>query len=198
MGSVNGLILASASPRRSELLRSIGVEFAIVPGSAIELHDEQLSARELCEENARRKAREIAAKNPAAVVLGADTLVARGGRIYGKPRDLAEARLMLRELSGKNHEVVTGLCLVQMSTGRELVFHDVTFVTFRELTDETISQYIAEVPVLDKAGAYAIQDHGEMLVQEISGSFSNVVGLPLERLMTELDRWQIPYNLRKR
>jgi septum formation protein len=194
MNGRSKIILASASPRRSELLRSIGVAFEIAPSSAQELHDESLRAVELCEINARRKAEEVAARNADAMVLGADTLVTLDARIFGKPADLNDARRMLRELSGRTHEVVTGLCLLQQSSGRRSQFHDVTRVTFKILTEEIIAAYTAAVAVLDKAGAYGIQEKGEMLVERIEGSWSNVVGLPLERLAVEFARWSIPHG----
>ncbi|MGZ8921112.1 MAG: Maf family protein [Limisphaerales bacterium] len=188
------LILASASPRRSELLRSLEVAFEVVSSSAEELHDAKLSAPEICETNAQLKAEQVAALHPEEVVLGADTLVTVESRIYGKPPDLDAAKKMLRELSGRTHEVVTGVCLVQKSSGKRSVFHEVTRVTFKTLTEETVAAYVTAVAVLDKAGAYGIQEKGEMLVERIDGSWSNVVGLPLERLAVELSRWSIPYG----
>jgi septum formation protein len=192
------IILASASPRRSELLRSMGVAFGVIPSKADEVHDEQLGAAELCEINARRKAGEVARRFPESIVLGADTLVTLAPRIYGKPRDLSMAKDFLRELSGRTHEVITGVCLMQVSSARETVFHDVTQVTFKTLSEETIAKYVSQVAVLDKAGAYAIQECGDLLVEKISGSFSNVVGLPTERLAQEFERWSVPYNERSR
>lgn len=190
------IILASASPRRSDLLKSIGVLFEVVPSTADELHDERQGATALCELNAERKAGDVAARFPNAAVLGADTLVTLEGRIFGKPRDLAEAKTMLRALSGATHEVVTGLCLKHNAGGRNSAFHEVTRVTFKALSDAAIDDYISTVPVLDKAGAYGIQEHGEILVEKIEGSFSNVVGLPLERLGQEFDLWGVTYNKR--
>jgi septum formation protein len=192
------LILASASPRRSELLRSMGVSFETVPSAADEVHDEQRAAAHLCELNAERKAAEVSARFPNDIILGADTLVTLPPRIYGKPCDLTMAKDFLRELSGRTHEVITGVCLMQLSTARKSVFHDVTHVTFKTLSDVTIDCYITQVAVLDKAGAYAIQECGDLLVEKISGSFSNVVGLPTERLAQEFDRWSIPYSERSR
>lgn len=186
------LILASASPRRSELLGSIGVAFEVVPSRAEELYDESLSAVELCRINAERKAEEVAARYPQAIVLGADTLVTFDSRIYGKPADLRDARRMLGELSGRTHDVVTGVCLLQVRSGRRSVLHDVTCVTFQSLRAAAIDAYISLVNVLDKAGAYAIQERAEMLVEKTDGSFSNVVGLPLETLTAELNHWGIP------
>ena len=190
------IILASASPRRSELLRSLGVEFEVIPSNADELHDESLDARELCELNAERKALEVAERFPEAVVLGADTLVTLNSKLYGKPADLAAANTMLRELSGRTHEVITGLCLLHRGARKGSIFHDVTRVTFKELTESVIEKYVSSVQVLDKAGAYGIQERGEMLVEKIEGSFSNVVGLPLERLSQEFSLWKIPHELK--
>ena len=189
---MNKIILASASPRRLELLKSLGVAFEVVPSLAVELHDERLSAVQLCEINALRKAEEVAARFPEAVVLGADTLVTLASKNYGKPANRDEARRMLHELSGRTHEVVTGVSLLQRSSGRRSVFHEVTRVTFKQLSEEIVEAYLSAVAVLDKAGAYAIQEKGEMLVERIDGSWSNVVGLPTERLLAEFDGWSVP------
>ena len=185
------IILASASPRRSELLRSLGVEFDVIPSKAEELHDESMDARKLCELNAERKASEVAHRFPQAVVLGADTLVALGSKLYGKPADLTVAKKMLRELSGRTHEVITGMCLMNLAFGHHSTFHQVTLVAFKQLTASVIESYVSLVEVLDKAGAYGIQERGEMLVERIEGSYSNVMGLPVERLSEELTRWSI-------
>jgi septum formation protein len=180
------LILASASPRRADLLRQLGLEFQISPSAATEVHQEQLTARELSQLNAYRKARAVAKQWPDVVVLGADTLVTLGQRLYGKPADLADARRMLSELQGRTHQVVTGVCLIHRRTRRQRIFADTTEVTFRALDAAGIDRYLGQVNPLDKAGAYAIQEHGELIVHEISGSFSNVMGLPVERLQLEL------------
>jgi septum formation protein len=183
------LILASASPRRAELLRQLHPEFQIVPSDATEIMDEQLSPRELCQLNAHRKARAVAKKIPDALVLGADTLVFLDREIMGKPRDLAEARRMLARLQGRTHQVVTGLSLIHLRGRRERLFAVGTDVTFRPLDKSQINGYLSQIKPLDKAGAYAIQEHGDDIVADISGSFSNVVGLPMERLETELKGW---------
>jgi septum formation protein len=183
------LILASASPRRAELLRQLELEFQIVSSDATEVFDEQLSPLELCQLNAHRKARAVAKKIPDALVLGADTLVFLNGEIMGKPRDLAEARRMLAQLQGCMHQVVTGVSLIHLRAHRERLFAASTDVTFLPLTTEQINNYLGRMNPLDKAGAYAIQEHGEMIVSEISGSYSNVVGLPVERLQEELTSW---------
>ena len=176
------IILASASPRRVELLRSLGLEFEIVPSDAVECDEHPVSPRDLALHNAQLKARDVAAKRPDAWVIGADTIVVLAGQVYGKPRDLEEARHMLRNLSGRSHCVVTGVCLI---AGVERSFAVETWVQFRDLAEADVERYIAAVNTLDKAGAYAIQE-GPPIVATIDGSFSNVVGMPLERLVIEL------------
>jgi septum formation protein len=205
------LILASASPRRAELLRQLQPEFQIVPSDAEEVFDAHLSPQELCQLNAHRKARAVATQNPDALVLGADTLVflglwssahlgeshsrslrystGRDGEIMGKPRDLDDARRMLAQLQGRTHQVVTGVSLIHLRGHRERLFAVSTDVIFRPLTAAQIGSYLSRMNPLDKAGAYAIQEHGDMIVSEISGSRSNVVGLPVERVGAELAAW---------
>jgi septum formation protein len=184
------LILASASPRRAELLGQLSVEFKTVPSDAPEVTEDHLSPFEVCQLNAHRKARAVAKKLPDSLVLGADTLVFLDGEIFGKPASKKEAREMLERLQGKTHQVVTGVDLIHLRSHREKVFAVCTDVRFRALTEKEIRDYLSKVNPLDKAGAYAIQEHGEMLVEEISGSFTNVVGLPVERVQAELSAWQ--------
>jgi septum formation protein len=183
------LILASASPRRAELMKLLPVKFQVLPGEAEEVAHEHLSPREVCQLNAYRKARAIARKKPDALVLGADTLVFLGNEIFGKPRSRAEARRMLERLQGRTHQVVTGVCLLHLRTHRERVFAVSTSVQFHPLNARQIRDYLAQMNPLDKAGAYAIQERGEMIISKIYGSFSNVVGLPVERLRAELAGW---------
>jgi septum formation protein len=185
------LILASASPRRADLLRQLGVEFQIAPTGVREVEKEPLSAGETARINAYRKARAAAKKHPDALVLGVDTVVALGGALFGKPATLGEAEQIVLTLAGKTHRVVTGVCLLHLRAHRQRIFFEETAVTFRPLTREDIHRYHAEVNPLDKAGAYGIQEHGEMLVEAIDGSFSNVIGLPLERLAAELPAFGI-------
>jgi septum formation protein len=180
------LILASSSPRRVELLRQLGMDFEVLPSNADELLDQQLSPLELCQLNAHRKARAVAKKNPDSVVLGADTLVFLGNEIFGKPENATEALKMIGQLQGRTHQVVTGVSLIRLRSHQEKIFAVSTEVRFRSLTKEQIQNYLSLVNPLDKAGAYAIQEHGELIVEEISGSFSNVIGLPVERLSEEL------------
>jgi len=185
------LVLASASPRRSELLKQLGVPFDVLPAAAEEISPQHLSPHEVCQVNAHRKARAVARAHADALVLGADTVVALETTIFGKPKDIADAQRMLRALSGKTHQVITGIALIQLARHRERLFAVSTTVVFRKLSAAQINEYVAKVHTLDKAGAYAIQEHGEMIVGQISGSFSNVVGLPLERLEQELREWQV-------
>lgn len=183
------LILASSSPRRAELLGYLGVEFAVIPSDAEETADAHLTPEETCLLNAYRKARAVAKKHPDRIVLGADTIVCLGTTVYGKPADLADAHRTLNELQGMAHSVITGMCLIQLCAHRERVFSESTRVSFRELSARQIDRYLASIDPMDKAGAYAIQDHGEMIVDRVNGSFTNVIGLPLGRLRAELERW---------
>ena len=175
-------VLASASPRRKELLRERIAEFDIIPAKGDE-KDEGLREAALVKALAAQKAREVAAlpqaKNKA--VLGADTIVALDGETLGKPRDEQDAMRMLRALSGRTHQVYTGVCIsVPTKSGarKEYIAAEKTSVRFYKLSDEKIAAYIKTGSPMDKAGAYGIQDGG--LVESIDGSYSNVVGLPLE------------------
>jgi len=183
------LILASASPRRAELLKLLRLDFKVIPGDVAEVAHEHLSPLEVCQLNAHRKAFAAAKKFPDALVLGADTLVFLADEIMGKPRNLAEARRMLSRLQGRSHQVVTGVSLIHLRKHQERIFAASTDVLFHPLDAGQILEYVTKVHTLDKAGAYAIQECGEMLISEISGSYSNVVGLPVEMLREELSAW---------
>jgi septum formation protein len=182
------LILASASPRRAELLRQIGVPFRRVVSEVDEdLHD-PADPREHVRVLSRRKAEDVAGRLSSGIVLGADTIVVLDEHILGKPADEREAVEMLRMLSGRTHQVHTGLTLID-ATSRAAVTHvEVTEVTFRELTGEEIDAYVATGEPLDKAGAYGIQGRGALLVSGIKGCYFNVVGLPLAGLLKALRR----------
>ncbi len=188
MGSAP-FILASVSPRRAELLRQLKLDFRIIPSDAAEVMDDHLSPFEICQLNAHRKAWIVAKKNPDALVLGADTLVFLDREIMGKPVSPADAERMLARLQGRTHQVVTGICLIHLRVHEERIFAVSTDVTFHPLDTRQIRNYLAKVSPLDKAGAYAIQEHGDLIISEISGSYSNVVGLPLERLREEMQSW---------
>ena len=181
------IILASGSPRRQELLKQMGVRFRVVITDVEEVHEQKGEARSICRHNALAKARAVAMVHPRQTVLGADTLVHLGDELFGKPSSLPKAKQMLRRLSGKMHQVTTACALVQ--DARKIVFSLTTRVQFRELSDRQIDAYLRVVPVLDKAGAYAVQEKGEWLVEALHGSLTNVVGLPTERLHAELTAW---------
>ncbi len=186
------LILASASPRRVELLRQLRFEFRVVPSQTPETHHEHLTARELSQLNAYRKARCVAKQFPDALVLAADTLVYLDETLFGKPASLEAAYQMLELLQGRTHQVVTAICLLHLREHRQRLFAESTAVTFRPLDAVKIRRYLNQVNPLDKAGAYAIQEQGDLIVQKIAGSYTNVVGLPLERLTAELNAWARP------
>jgi septum formation protein len=186
------MILASASPRRAELLHQVVENFEVVPGEVPEVHENQLTAWEIAQVNAYRKARAVAKKHPDAVVLAADTLVYldRETKLFGKPVSRTDAECMLNELQGRVHAVITGVCLLHLRSHRQKVFAEWTDVRFHPLTAKQIKDYLKLINPMDKAGAYAIQEHGERIVAEISGSYSNVVGLPMERVREELGAWR--------
>ena len=183
-------ILASGSPRRRELLEQLGVRFQVETAPVEELEDTNFTARELCRANAFHKAQVVAMRHPDKLVIGADTLVHLNNVTFGKPSSLAEARRMLRRLSGRTHEVTTACCLVQWRPPWRVIFEETTLVRFAALDDRQIRNYLAAIDPLDKAGGYAIQEHGEWIVEALEGSFTNVVGLPVERLRDELASWR--------
>lgn len=168
------VVLASASPRRRALLSGILPQFEVEP-SRFEEVSAGLSAYETARRNAVGKARDVAARHKDAVVIGSDTVVSLGGDILGKPKDAADAKRMLRLLSGRTHTVYTGVCLIAGEEHTEVAAAD---VTFERLSDETIDSYVASGKPLDKAGAYGIQD-GYPLVRSYKGSFSCIMGLPV-------------------
>lgn len=183
------LILASASPRRKELLTLCGIPFIAEQADATEIT--QGTPEEVTRENALLKARAVAPKHPGDAILAADTVVyePESTALLGKPRDLQDARLMLRLLSGKRHSVYTGVCLI--AGGREQLLCEKADVYFTSLTDDTIEHYLAHESVLDKAGAYAIQGAAGMFVRRIEGSPTCVIGLPMEQVRALLE----PYGL---
>lgn len=183
------IVLASQSPRRVSLLRELVSEFRVNPSDATELHDTNMGIRRLCEVNAELKAFPVARQFPDHLVIGADTLVFLDDQALGKPSDLDEARTMLRRLSGRIHQVITGVCLLQASTRRMRRFSDTTQVRFRVLEEADITGYLERVHVLDKAGAYALQEEGHRIVDAVEGSRANVIGLPVESLRRELESW---------
>jgi septum formation protein len=173
-------ILASGSPRRRQLLEQAGYEFEIIPPAVAEISEAWFTIREATICNATRKALEVARNAPDAVVLGADTLVALDGEVIGKPRDLAHAKKLLQRLSGRSHEVRTAVFICQLADGRAHTYQEISEVRFRTIDGPAIARYLTKIDPLDKAGAYAAQGHGVEIIERIDGSYSNVVGLPME------------------
>lgn len=185
MATTLSLILASGSPRRRDLLGAAGFDFDVVTSNAEESASADCEPAALAKHNASVKAISVAQDaDETAVVIGADTIVVLDGTVFGKPADEAEAQSFLRELSGRTHQVITGVCLV--CGDAYLAFHETTDVTFKQLDDETIAAYVATGEPLDKAGAYGIQGLGATLVDHIEGDFDNVVGLPMAKLAAKL------------
>lgn len=180
------IILASNSERRKHLLNEMGLDFIQVPSFVSELNNEHYYT-EVATTNAIRKARDIAMKYPDSLVIGADTVIEYQKQIIGKPIDLADAKRILLKLSNASHFVVTGVSLQSLKAKVNCTFAVRTEVHFKAFTPEIVDQYLSLVHVLDKAGAYAIQEHGEMLVDFIEGPLDNVIGLPCQKLKESLD-----------
>jgi septum formation protein len=180
------LLLASNSPRRRELLAAAGFEFESVSPRISEGFDVDLTLRELTVFNAVRKGMSVARMHPERIVLAADTLVAFDDEIIGKPADLDHAARILHRLSGRVHEVCSAVFICHLASARSGSFHEISRVRFRSLSRAKIDNYLAQVDPLDKAGAYAAQGHGAEIIAKIDGSFSNVVGLPMEKTIAAL------------
>lgn len=189
-------VLASGSPRRSDLLSAAGLQFEVIVPKVAETSGPALTIRELTTWNAMRKALDVARQRPGAAVLGADTLVALDDRIIGKPGDLSEARAILGHLSGRVHEVCTAVFICSQGRAQTRSFYVFSRVKFRELNEREITRYLAKVNPLDKAGAYAAQGHGAEIIQEIRGSYSNVVGLPMEETLRVLREFGLEIDSR--
>ena len=183
---VQPMLLASTSPQRRAILDQLGIPFDVLAPTYVEEDPPKANAVRLVREHARGKARSVAAQAGERPVLGVDTAVSLGGKIYGKPANATEAEQMLEELSGETHVVVSGLCLI--TPAWELVEHDSTRVTFRELTPRELAHHLTHGEWEGRAGGYAIQGRGAALVEEIEGDYLNVVGLPaalLVRILAE-------------
>lgn len=182
------VILASSSPRRRELLSLADIKFDICIKNIDETIEEGIDPATAAEMTAEKKAIAVAEINDEAIIIGADTIVVLDGRILGKPKDKDEAYDMLRSLSGREHTVITGVCLVLGKNIR--TFHSETTVKFYDLTDDVIRHYITTGEPMDKAGAYGIQGKGCILVEKIDGDYFNVVGLPVAKLAREIKKMQ--------
>jgi septum formation protein len=182
------MILASESPRRRELLAAAGVPFRVVPSGVDEMPRPGESPSRFVRRAALEKGEAVAKLYPSSFVLSADTIVVAAGRILGKPRDRAEARRMLSRLAGREHRVYTGVCLLCRDRGFRDLGTEVTRVRFRPLTAAEVAAYARTGECDDKAGAYAAQGAGMLLIDRVAGSFSNVVGLPMTRVVAMLAR----------
>lgn len=177
------LILASGSPRRREILQQLGVSFEVLPSDIEEAILPGLSAGDAASHLALQKARDVALKvNIPSIILGADTIVVVDGEILGKPDDEAEARLMLKRLSGREHEVVTGIAIIDSDRNIEIKDFETTKVKMKRIPQDRIEKYVKSGEPLDKAGAYAAQGKASTFVEGIQGCFFNVVGLPISKL----------------
>jgi septum formation protein len=183
------LILASASPRRKQLLAELGLRFDVIVADVTEHEDPSTDPRVMVTHNAALKADWVATRHPEAWVLGADTTVFIDQRVLNKPADLAEARAMLKKLSGRTHTVFTGVAFRRLSDGLRIDEGVTSEVTFKAFDDAVIDDYFSRVNPLDKAGAYGIQDGRELIVAGWQGSFSNIMGLPMEATKQILARY---------
>jgi septum formation protein len=182
------LILASASPRRRELLAQLGFPFDIIVAEVTEHEEPTTDPRVMVAHNAALKADWVAARHPGAIVVGADTTVFLDGMAINKPRDLDDARSMLRRLSGREHTVFTGVAVRRLSDGLRIDEGVSSQVQFKPFGDAVIEDYLRLVNTLDKAGAYSIQDQTDLIVAGYRGSFSNIMGLPMEATKQILTR----------
>lgn len=178
------IILASSSPRRKELLTTAGIEFEIHVKEVDESVPDGTPPAEAAKMTAAKKAAAVAEDYADCVVIGADTIVVANGKILGKPKDEADAESMLRMLSGIEHEVITGVCIIRNGTSE--TFAQISKVKFYDLTDSEISAYVATKEPMDKAGAYGIQGLGCKLVERIEGDYFNIVGLPVAEVCRKL------------
>lgn len=176
------IVLASASPRRKEILKNLGMNFEVVVSDVEEKVDRSLPHHLIVQELAMLKGTDVAKKVENSIVISADTIVVIDKKILGKPKDEEDAKRMLNNLSGKTHEVYTGVCVTDSESGKAISDYEVTKVTFRNLTDDEIVRYISTKEPMDKAGGYGIQGKGCLLVSSIEGDYLNVVGLPAVKL----------------
>jgi len=191
------IILASSSPRRKKLLAQMGLQFEVIPSECKENFLPEQSPAEIATKLALDKAKNVSAKiQEPALVIGADTIVVRENKILGKPKDKDEAYSMLCQLQGQVHQVITGLAVIDTQSGRCLTGYERTQVELAPLTPQEIKWYISTGEPMDKAGAYAIQGFGGILIKRISGCYHNVVGLPIHRLWVMLKQMGIQLNAR--
>ncbi|MCF7668350.1 MAG: Maf family protein [Verrucomicrobia bacterium] len=192
---IPNVILASSSPRRRMLLKGLGLPFSIINPEVDEPEYSHLTPSELCRFVAFLKAKSVALAYPDSLVIGADTIVCRDNVIFGKPENLDHARSILSTLQGTYHHVITGVAVMRLSINFVSLFHTTTKVHFKSLSSCQINHYLDNIHYLDKAGAYAIQNNGSNIVSSIEGSYSNVVGLPIEELYELLYSLNLPISI---
>ena len=175
------IILASASPRRKSILSQVGLDFTIEPSKINEDYSIELLPEAFCEHWAREKANDVAKSHSNKLIIGADTIVIIDDKILGKPKSYKESFAMLKLLSGKTHQVLTGVSLIHLDLGIDFTFSESTDVSFYFLTDEELNKYIDKYKPYDKAGSYGIQDGFSVYVEKINGCFYNVMGFPISR-----------------
>ena len=185
------IVLASESPRRFELLKMIGLDFKVRPSHAEESYENHLTPIEYTLHNARKKGEVIAKKEPDSIIISADTIVVFRDKILEKPDDEAHAWQILNRLSGATHQVITGFGFILLSQNKYVFDHEITKVTFRKLSQQEIRAYIESGEPFDKAGGYGAQGLGSLLIKHVDGCFFNVVGLPLAKLFTTLDKFLV-------
>ena len=176
------IILASASPRRKEILQNTKLNFDIQKSDVEEVMLENESPEDMVVRLAYEKAFDVAKRNTDRLVIGADTIVALDNEVLGKPKDQNEAYQMIKRLSNKTHKVITGISLINLKENKIIKDYVVSFVTFKDLSEDSIKDYINTNESLDKAGAYGIQGYGALLVKNIQGDYFNIVGLPISKL----------------
>jgi septum formation protein len=183
------IVLASSSERRAQLLKQIGlVNFIIDPSNIEEVMDENISPSELVQKLALEKAKDVAARYPDAIIIGADTFIVQGKKYLGKPKDTADAKKILSSFSGKSHKALSGFALIDTKEGKIITGYDVAKVFFRKLTEKEIDDYITTGEPLDKAGAYGYMHRGAVLIEKVEGDFYSVIGLPIAKIHVELKK----------
>ncbi|HRQ44448.1 MAG TPA: nucleoside triphosphate pyrophosphatase [Candidatus Goldiibacteriota bacterium] len=191
---MQSLILASTSPRRKDILKQYGIKFKVIAPEA----DEEAVKRSLKTDNpyeianiiAYEKAKSVLPKVKKGIILGSDTIVVLKGEILGKPKDKKDAVRILSKLSSNTHSVITSIALIDSVTGKSIVTYDESRITFKRMSPNAVRKYIEENHVLDKAGAYAIQENSDPFVKKFTGSYHNIVGLPIEKLLEVMKIWE--------
>ena len=186
------IILASASPRRKEILENTNIKFDIISSSIEELVLDGESPCQMVMRLAFEKGIDIASKYKSNLVISADTIVVLDDNVLGKPKDEEEARQMISNLSGRTHQVITGISLINLEKNKKIIDYVISNVKFKKLSKDDINDYIKTKESLDKAGAYGIQGYGALLVEEIQGDYFNIVGLPISKLS---DLLKIHFNI---